>query len=97
MVISIVDPTRDLVALEKTDDTQYASNDRSGEGANGRAVSTIDRAVFYDAIKTGQRSIALIGPTVVGIPGAVFHLSKMASASAALAARREGLAGRSRA
>ncbi|WP_020175636.1 GlcG/HbpS family heme-binding protein [Methyloferula stellata] len=69
MAISIVDPSGELVYFEKMDDTQFASIQIAQAKARTAARFRRPTSAFYDAIETGHPSIAVIDPTLVGIPG----------------------------
>jgi glc operon protein GlcG len=69
MAITIVDPSGELVYFEKMDDTQFGSIAVSQGKARTAARFRRPTSAFYDAIETGHPSIAVIDPTLVGIPG----------------------------
>lgn len=64
MACAVVEPTGELVAYEKMDDTQYGSVETSIAKAKASALYRRPTKAFADAIKAGNNG-------VLGLPGAI--------------------------
>jgi len=64
MACAVVEPTGELVAYEKMDDTQYGSVETSIAKARASALYRRPTKAFADAIKAGNNG-------VLGLPGAI--------------------------
>ncbi len=69
IAIAVVDPSGNLVAYEKIDDTQLASAIVAQKKAVTAALYRRPTAVFYDAMETGHASVATLNPSPVASPG----------------------------
>ncbi len=69
IAIAVVDPSGNLVAYEKIDDTQLASAIVAQKKAMTAALYRRPSAWFYDQLETGHPALATLDPHPIASPG----------------------------